>query len=146
MNLTPSIVGDRRKMPRGNDRRRAPRTRARHEAQVLAGYALLDAEAGAESPEHSLSLLGQTRDMSTIGLSLVVPSIRIDEHFCGGEGRTMRVRLGLPTAPVEFEATPVRCTPLDEGRPEKGYVIGAQIMRMTEDQRQRYQQYLRSLY
>ena len=92
-----------------------------------------------------MSLFGQTQDMNAIGLSLIAPSIRIDEHFCIGEGHTLRVRDDLPTAPVEFEATPVRCLPLDERRLEEGYIIGTQIMQMTEHQRQRYDQYLRSL-
>lgn len=140
-----TFVSDRRQKPRGSDRRRSPRNQARYEAQLRADLALLDAQVGAGSMEHPLTFFGHTNDLSATGLSLVVPSVRIDEQYCVEEGRTLRVLLDLPTAPIEIEATPVRCLPLDEERPERGYIIGAQIRGMSDDQRARYNQYLGTL-
>jgi hypothetical protein len=101
------------------DRRRAPRHRVRLPVVV----SLLDERAGAPP-----TLAGHTCDVSTSGLGLVLPSIRIGERYLAGEGQTLRITLQLPHATARLYGTPVRYERL-EG--EGGYLVG---VRLADDQ------------
>src|SRR5829696_56024 len=66
---------------------------------------------------------GHTLDISTTGLALVVPAIRIGEHYLAGAERKLFVKLDLPTGPVEMKLATVRYESLEESREETGYLI-----------------------
>lgn len=70
---------------------------------------------------------GHTRDISSTGLGLVVPAIRIGEHYLTGEDRLLRVLLELPSGPIQMVVTPVRYEPLGDDEDEQGFIIGARI-------------------
>jgi PilZ domain len=91
------------------------------------------------------SVEGQTRDISSSGLALIVPVIRINDHYLAGEGRSLLLRLELPLGPLEIQATPMRYERLDETGAEKGYLIGVSITAMSDDDRLRYDEYIVSL-
>jgi PilZ domain-containing protein len=90
------------------------------------------------------SFTGFTCDLSSAGLSFVVPTVIIaDRHiFCEG-GAVLRVRLQLPDGPIEMNARPVRYDSAAGGREGRGYVVGAHILEMSERDRARYIQFLR---
>ena len=81
-------------------------------------------------------------DLSTTGLAAVVPAIRIGEHYLVGDERKLRLKLELPVGPVEMQVKPVRYESLEEHESESGYVIGVQIIAMTDTDRTAYDQYL----
>ena len=58
------------------------RLKVKCEVELLADLSLLDTDAG--EPRESLIFMGQTSDLSTAGLAMVVPSMIIDERFCDG--------------------------------------------------------------
>src|SRR5438132_13074846 len=97
---------------------------------------------GSPSPQ---SIDGHTLDISSIGLSLVVPAMRIGEHYLTGEAQNLRVRLELPGGPVEIQARPVRYESLEEHKSETGYLIGVVITQMNEVDRARYLEYVNHL-
>jgi hypothetical protein len=89
------------------------------------------------------SLSGRTLDMSKTGLALVVPAIRIEEHYLAGGNRKLRVKLEIPGGPIEMLVASVRYESLDELEGEDGYLIGVRIIEMSDEDRKRYDQYLR---
>lgn len=88
---------------------------------------------------------GQTADLSSSGLGLHVPAIRIGEHYLVGEDRKLNVILELPTGPVDIEATPVRYESLEEDETSQGYIIGLRIIAMSESERVRYDDFVHRL-
>jgi hypothetical protein len=85
------------------------------------------------------SLDGVTLDVSATGLALVVPAIRIGEHYLAGEDRKLHVKLELPAGPVEMRVATVRYESLEDGT---GYLIGARILEMSEPDRASFDKYV----
>jgi hypothetical protein len=88
------------------------------------------------------TLDGHTLDVSTTGLALIVPAIRIGEHYLAGSDRRVYVKLDLPSGPVEMKLATVRYEALDETTGETGYVIGARIIEMADADRANYDKYV----
>jgi hypothetical protein len=91
------------------------------------------------------SIEGHTLDLGERGLALVVPAIRLGEHHLVGENRSLNVKLELPDGPVEMQVAPVRYESLEEHPTEAGYLIGARIVAMTEEDRAKFSEYLATL-
>ena len=88
---------------------------------------------------------GYTLDISASGLALIVPAIRIGDHYLAGETRSLTVTLELPVGAVEMQATPVRYERLDEDESEMGYLIGVSFTKLNEPDRVRYEEYIAGL-
>ncbi|HEX6045028.1 MAG TPA: PilZ domain-containing protein [Pyrinomonadaceae bacterium] len=91
------------------------------------------------------TLNGHTLDVSSTGVALVVPAIRIGEHYLAGADRKLFVKLDLPTGPVEMKVVTVRYESLEESGDESGYVIGARISEMSDQDRASYNSYVAKL-
>jgi hypothetical protein len=91
------------------------------------------------------SLDGHTLDLSTNGIALVVPAIRIGEHYLVSGERRLHLKLELPGGPVELNVVPVRYESLEEDPLESGYLIGARIVDVNEPDRPRFTEYVRTL-
>jgi hypothetical protein len=87
-------------------------------------------------------LEGYTRDVSASGLGLIVHTVRIDSYYIFVDGRPRKLVLGLPRGPVTMLVLPVRSERLGESG--AGYIIGARITAIGEEDRQRYLEYLLS--
>ena len=140
--LIRSIAGRLREFV-GN-RRRAPRYVTHLEVGLALNVTLpgTDAAGARKNDSQSLKLAGYTRDISASGLALIVPSIRVGGQYVTGENRRLRIMLKLPTGPIEIHATPVRYSPLDEGGTDTGYLVGVQIVSMSDEDRARFDSYL----
>jgi hypothetical protein len=90
-------------------------------------------------------LKGHTLDVSVTGLALVVPAIRIGEHYVAGVERRLHLNLELPTGPVQMTVAPVRYESLEEDANESGYVVGVRIMEMSDTDRAKFADYLKRL-
>lgn len=90
-------------------------------------------------------LNGHTLDVSTTGLALIVPAIRIGGHYLAGTDRRLFVRLELPDGSVDVRLVPVRYESLEEDSEERGYLIGTHIEEMNETDRVRFDQYVAGL-
>ncbi|HEX2271893.1 MAG TPA: PilZ domain-containing protein, partial [Pyrinomonadaceae bacterium] len=64
------------------------------------------------------TLNGHTLDISSTGLALIVPAIRIGEHYLAGADRKLYVKLELPGGPVEMKLVTVRYESLEESHEE----------------------------
>lgn len=85
------------------------------------------------------SLEGHTLDVSATGLGLVVPAIRIGEHYLAGDDRKLHIKLELPAGPIEMRVATVRYESMED---EGGYVIGARIIEMSETDRASFNKYI----
>jgi hypothetical protein len=87
------------------------------------------------------TITGHTLDISETGFALLVPAIRIGEHYLAGTDKTLLLKLGLPDGPVEMSVVPVRY----EDQPEGGYLIGARIASIEKDHRQAFESFMTRL-
>lgn len=88
------------------------------------------------------TLDGHTLDISTTGLALIVPAIRIGEHYLAGSDRRVYLKLQLPGGPIEMKVATVRYEALEETDEETGYLIGARIVEMSDADRASFDKYL----
>lgn len=88
------------------------------------------------------TLDGHTLDISSSGVALIVPAIRIGEHYLAGAERKLFVKLELPSGPVEMKVATVRYESLEESSEETGYLIGARIVEMSDADRASYNAYI----
>ena len=139
--LIRSIAGRLREFV-GN-RRVSPRYVAHLEVGLALNISVSGAGAGvSKKTSEPLSLAGYTRDISASGLALIVPSIRVGGQYVTGENRRLRIKLKLPTGPIEIHATPVRYSPLDEDGADTGYLVGVQIVSISDEDRALFNAYL----
>ena len=92
----------------------------------------------------SLKLTGYTRDISATGLALIVQAIHIGGNYITGDGRRLQIKLKLPGGAVQIQATPVRYTPLEDAA-DTGYLVGVQIERMSNDDRERFNAHIETM-
>lgn len=134
------------KQPSNQNRRRSPRFKAQLKARLLFTV-VLSGEPALGGASGKLQLVGQTKDISEIGLALVVPIAEIDERFLTGEHNKMQIELFLPKGALKITARPVHYKLLDkdagEGVFNEGYLIGAEITRVSEPQL--FREYLSTL-
>jgi hypothetical protein len=119
------------------ERREMRRLKLKCEVELLADLSLLDADAG--EPLHSLIFMGQTSDLSTAGLAMVIPSMIMDERICDGDSR-LNLSLHLPDGVIELRVTPVRCEPIVGVNSSLGYFLATKITDVA--QRERFEQYI----
>ena len=117
------------------NRRRSRRVRAR----LGFTLSLSDPKVSPNGSRRLPSLDGYTLDVSTTGLALVVPAIRIGEHYLAGAERKLYLRLQLPSGPVEMKVASVRYESLED---DTGYLIGARIVEMSDGDRASFGKYV----
>lgn len=91
-----------------------------------------------------LSVRGETKDLSSTGIAFIVPSIRLREYYLVGENRPLDIEMKLPEGKVKMQVVGQRYEQLgDEHTSMTGYMIGAVITQMSDDDRQLYDGFLR---
>ena len=118
----------------------------RHSRRVRArlGFtlSLADPRVNSNGSRRLPKLNGHTLDISATGLALVVPAIRIGEHYLAGSDRRVYLKLQLPGGPIEMKVATVRYEALEETDEETGYLIGARIVEMSDADRASFDKYL----
>ena len=117
------------------NRRRSKRVRTR----LTFTLSLSDPRVSRNGARRLPSLDGYTLDISSTGLALVVPAIRIGEHYLAGADRKLHVKLELPSGLVEMKVATVRYESLED---DTGYLIGARIVEMSDTDRVSFEKYL----
>src|SRR5215813_4424941 len=90
------------------DRRQARRRRVR--APITVSLLKRPGVNGARSP----SITGYTFDISSAGISFIVPAIRIGDHYLAGDSQKLLIVLELAAGPVELQGIAVRYERADE--------------------------------
>jgi hypothetical protein len=118
----------------------------RHSRRVCARLSftlsLSDPKTNTNGSRRLPTLNGHTLDVSSTGLALVVPAIRIGEHYLAGSDRRLYIKLELPSGPVELKVVAVRYESLED---ESGYLIGARIVEMSNPDRASFEEYVSKL-
>lgn len=114
----------------------------RVQARLSFNLSLSDPRLNSNGSRRLPALDGHTLDVSNTGLALVVPAIRIGEHYLAGADRKLHVRLELPSGPVEMNLAPVRYESLEDSSEETGYLIGARILEMSDADRASFEKYV----
>jgi len=120
------------------NRRRCKRVRTR----LTFTLSISDPRVNSNGARRLPTLDGHTLDVSTTGLALVVPAIRIGEHYLAGADRKLHIKLELPNGPVEMKVATVRYESLEDSDEETGYLIGARILEMSDRDRASFEKYL----
>jgi len=115
------------------------RRHRRLQARLTFTLSLSDPRVGGNGARRIPSLNGHTLDISSTGLALIVPAIRIGEHYLAGADRKLHVKLELPGGPVEMKVAPVRYESLED---DSGYLIGARILEMSDTDRMSFEKYV----
>ncbi|HKG48580.1 MAG TPA: PilZ domain-containing protein [Pyrinomonadaceae bacterium] len=100
---------------------------------------LSDPRVGGNGSRRLPTLGGHTLDVSITGLALIVPAIRIGEHYLAGADRKLHVKLELPSGPVEMKVVTVRYENLED---QSGYLIGARILEISDSDRASFEKYV----
>jgi len=139
MELARSLVSRMRQMVgvRRNSKRR--------KARLTFSLSLASPAKNLNGTRRQVSMAGHTSDLSEDGLALIVPAITLDEHHLVGENRSLNVRLELPVGPIEMQVSPVRYESLEEHKTETGYLIGTKIVRMSDEDRAKFAEFVASL-
>lgn len=118
----------------------------RHARRVKTTVAItvgpIDSRPSTNGFRRKVSLNGHTMDVSTSGLALVLPAIRIGEHYLTGEDRRLWLKVDLPDNSIEMQVTPVRYESLDNHESERGYLVGVRILEMSDEHRAAYNHYV----
>lgn len=117
------------------NRRHSKRVRVR----LSFTLSLSDPRVGTNGSRRLPTLDGHTLDVSSTGLALIVPAIRIGEHYLAGADRKLHVKLQLPGGPVEMRVVTVRYENLEDG---SGYLIGARILEISDADRASFEKYV----
>ena len=117
------------------NRRGSRRVRAR----LSFTLSLSDPRVSSNGARRLPTLDGHTLDVSTTGLALIVPAIRIGEHYLAGADRKLHVKLELPSGPVEMKVATVRYESLED---DTGYLIGARILELSDTDRVSFEKYV----
>lgn len=117
------------------NRRRSRRVRVR----LTFTLSLSDPRVNSNGARRLPSLNGHTLDISSTGLALIVPAIRIGEHYLAGADRRLHVKLELPSGVVEMKMATVRYESLED---DSGYLIGARILEMSDTDRVSFEKYV----
>jgi hypothetical protein len=78
-------------------------------------------------------LIGETRDLSEIGLAVRVGSNHIDHPYLNVVGSQVQLKLDLPTGPVSMLATPRWCQNLSTESEVGTNLIGLRITKMSDE-------------
>jgi len=109
------------------------------QARLTFTLSLSDQRVSGNGARRIPSINGHTLDISSTGLALIVPAIRIGEHYLAGADRKLHIKLELPGGPVEMKVAPVRYESLED---DSGYLIGARILEMSDTDRTTFEKYV----
>jgi c-di-GMP-binding flagellar brake protein YcgR len=89
-------------------------------------------------------LSGETVDISETGIGFVVSSIRIKEKYLVGQERVLNVELDLAGKKIRMQVLGKRYERVGIHASTERYLVGAAITGMSDDDRQKYEYFLKN--
>jgi c-di-GMP-binding flagellar brake protein YcgR len=117
------------------------RKHKRADVKLAFTLTLSDPHASSNGSRRIPTITGHTLDISETGVALIVPAIRIGEHYLTGSDKLLLLKLELPDGPMEMAVTPVRYEDQSSG----GYLIGARIKTIDDTDRSSFESFLNGL-
>jgi len=118
--------------------------RYRREVPIKLSFEPSSKTGKSDAPPKVFYVTGETTDLSSTGIAFVVPSIRVKENYLVGEGRVLDAELDLPNGKVSMKIVGHRYERVGEHISTARYLIGASIDFMTDENREAYNDFLRS--
>jgi hypothetical protein len=117
--------------------------RHKYEVPITVSFEPVRKTGRSSLPLQKFSINGETKDLSKTGIAFIVSSIRLSENYLVGDGRVLNVELKLPNGKVELQLVGQRYEPIgDEHNSAIKYLIGAKIVRISESDREVYEEFL----
>jgi hypothetical protein len=85
---------------------------------------------------------GQTYNLSSTGLALILPEITLSGRSLVVEGTTLLIVLDLPNGIVRLQAKAVHFRRADKYVRNSGYIIGMQITQIDDESNRRYLKFI----
>src|SRR5687768_2989733 len=101
----------------------------------LAGFHVTSAD--------GIYMSGETVDVSKTGIAFMVPQIRIKENYLVGHERMLNVEIDLPGGKVRMQVIGRRYEREGIHLSDERYMVGAEIVEMSKQDRETYNQFLR---
>jgi hypothetical protein len=120
------------------DRRQSPRLRVR----LLFSISVSRKARANGALASDRTLKGHTRDISASGLAMMLPQVHLEGHHLAAEGRELQVVLELPTGAMPLVVMPKRYEKLDDSELGCNYLMGAQIVSMDDEDRNRFEDFI----
>lgn len=96
-----------------------------------------------QTTNETIFATGETTDLSKTGIAFLMSSIRIKEKYLVGQDRVLNAEIDLPSGKVRMQLVGKRYERVGKHISIEKFLIGAQIVKMTEDNREAYDQFLR---
>jgi hypothetical protein len=122
------------------ERRVAPRKKV--SVAVRVRLAPLNTAVGHAKEAEKLILSGSTIDISTCGVGMILPSIRINENYLVGQDRLLIVEMDIHDRTVIMKVVGRRYEEVGEHLSVKRFLVGAEIAEMTPTDRVAYEYFL----
>ncbi|MGH9943556.1 MAG: PilZ domain-containing protein [Pyrinomonadaceae bacterium] len=126
------------------ERRSYPRLSAACEVQLPIGVSMPNERIDPEAEHYPLPIMGQTRDVSEDGMSVIIPSVVLGDERVDVPGYPLRLVLSLPTGLLIVQAATVRAEPVRREDGTEAHVLGLSITKISPRDRNMYQEFLRS--
>jgi len=120
------------------ERRRTPRLRIR----VAFSLSVSRTSKISRASQRDYTVKGHTRDISAHGLALMLPQIHLDGHHLAAEGRELQVVLEVGGGRIPLVVVPKRYEKLDRAELGCNYLIGAKIVRIENEDRSRFEDFM----
>ncbi len=98
---------------------------------------------GSPDSTKNLFIAGETIDMSDSGIAFMVAAIRVKENYLVGQGRILNAELDLPNGKISMKVVGQRYELVGEHLSTERYAIGAEIVEISDDDRNLYQEFMR---
>jgi c-di-GMP-binding flagellar brake protein YcgR len=119
------------------DRRQSPRL---HVRLLFSISVPTKAKSNGALSDHTLK--GHTRDISVHGLGMMLPQVHLGGHHLAAERRELHLTLELPTGAIRLTVVPRRYEMLDEAELGCSYLIGAKIVAIADEARERLENFI----
>lgn len=100
---------------------------------------------GTAAAPDALSIRGETKDLSKTGIAFIVSAIRLKEYYLVGENRTLNAEIDLPDGTkIKMNLVGQRYEQVNIHDSVSEYFIGAKITQMAENEREIYEEFLKT--
>ena len=133
------LPSSREKFP--DNKRRAPRSSTRLPLSV----SVMEVEAVSGGLRYSPEQTGHTRVINQFGMAIILPTVQIQNYNFADTNRRLLLKLHLPTGAIHLHVKPVNSQRLTGTDANAGWLIGARITKISDEDRERLVRFLDSL-
>jgi hypothetical protein len=124
------------------ERRAAPRKKV--SVAVRVRFAPVSGSVGHIRNAEKLQLCGSTFDLSSCGVGLILPAIRIDQNYLVGEDRLLIVEIDIHDRTVIMKVIGRRYEEIGVHLSVKRFLVGAEIVEMAPTDRAAYEYFVKN--